>query len=194
MNYIVGLLFLLLCAALLSTIVRSGRFVKLAKWYRILVVVFGFGFFAYWFSESSITKALDNALSIQVINKLPQTLDFYIIRVDEKPEKKYVIKHIEKIRPEHFRLEALRMNHSDEFWVAGYIGKNMLYFSQHAVPNKNLDQIIEVNTYLIQSAKLSNQAKKLIDQKRSENIGSSIWITLCFLLLFLNSYLIFQRK
>ena len=194
MNYIVGLLVVLLCLALFCTIIRKGRFVKLARLYRFLVVIFGIGFFTYWFFERSITRHLDNALSIQIINKLPQTLDFYIIRVDEKPDKKYVTRHIEKIRPEHFRLETLRMNNSDEFWVAGYIGKNMLYFSQHAVPNKNIDQIIEVNNYLLQSAKLSTIAKDLVDKKRDENLSSSIWITLCFLLLFLNTCLMVQRK
>jgi hypothetical protein len=52
------------------------------------------------------------------------------------------------------------MDKSDEYWVVGYLGKkNLVYFSQNSVPNKNIDQIIEVQNYIIQSSKLSDLAK-----------------------------------
>ena len=70
--------------------------------------------------------------------------------------------------------------------------KNLAYFSQHSVPNKNMDQIIEVNNYIIQSAKLSSKAKTLIDEMKLENIKTSVWITLDLLLLYLKFALLFR--
>ena len=87
------------------------------------------------------------------------------------------------------------MDHSDEFWIAGYMGKkNLAYFSQHSVPNKNMDQIIEVNNYIIQSSKLSTKAKTLIDEMKFENVKTSVWVTIDMLLLFLNTALLFRKE
>lgn len=87
------------------------------------------------------------------------------------------------------------MKHSDEIWVVGYLGKkNQVYFTQHYVPNKNVDQIIEINNYIIQSSKLSAIAKNEVEKDRSVNIGYGIWITMDLLLLFLNLSLFFRMK
>lgn len=191
----VFIIFLALVLGLCFTLVKVGRFAKWAKLFRVLVVVFSISFFAYWFFERSVTRFLENSLSAQVISQLPQTLDFYIIKVEDNPSKNYVTKHIGKIRPEHFRLEYLKMKNSNEFWVVGYLGKNMLYFSQHSVPNKNMDQIIEANNYIIQSSKLAEIAKQKIEEVNRQNIGTAVWVTLDFLLLFLNlALLLFKRK
>jgi hypothetical protein len=87
------------------------------------------------------------------------------------------------------------MQHSDEFWIAGFMGKkNMVYFSQHSIPNKNEDQIIEVHNYINQSEKLSGISKTLIGDLKLENMKTAIWITLDLLLLFLNTTLLLRRS
>jgi len=72
--------------------------------------------------------------------------------------------------------------------------KNLVYFSQHAVPNKNEDQIIEVKSYIVQSNKLAASARKEIESLKLENIRTAVWITLDLLLLFLNLALLFRWK
>ena len=157
----------------------------------ILTVVF----FTYWFFKSSTVQYHENALTTQVINKLPVTLDVYLIVVENNSSSNYATRHIGKIRPEHFRIEYLKMDNSNEFWVAGYLGKkNMVYFSQHAVPNKNMDQIVEINNYIIQSTKLSAIAKSLIEKDQYNNIYIGIWVSMNLLLLFLNIMLLVKRK
>ena len=87
------------------------------------------------------------------------------------------------------------MKNSDQFWVAGFMGrKNMVYFSQHAVPNKNEDQIIEIRNYINQSQKLSEIAQIQIENLKLENIKTAIWITMDLLLLFLNLILLMKRS
>ncbi len=111
--------------------------------------------------QKSAVAFVDNSVGLQVVNKLPQALDFYLINVDKVDKSTTLIpKHIGKIRPEYYRVEYLKMDKSDEYWIVGYLGKkNLVYFSQHAVPNKNIDQIVEVQNYINQSMKLSDAAK-----------------------------------
>ena len=108
---------------------------------------------------------------------------------------KFTLKHTGKIRPEHYRIEYMNMENSSEYWIAGYIGKkNMVYFSQHAVPNKNMDQIVEVQNYINQSARLSQNAGKQVEAELNKNLRVSVWISLGLLLLFLNIVLLLKKK
>ena len=197
MGFIVFILFLALTFSLILSKIKSGKYAVAAKMFRIATIIATLSFFSYWFIEKSIEKSSKESLGLQVINKLPQALDFYIIKKDLHPEDKSVkltTDHLGKIRPEHFRTDYLKMKNSDEFWIVGFLGKkNLSYFSQHYVPNKNIDQIVEVQNYINQSAKLSEQAKKEIEAYNYNNIKLSIWTTLNFLLLFINLALIFRR-
>lgn len=198
MENFVFIIFLLLCFALALTVVRKGK--NLLRWrlVRFFIVLISVAFFAYWFIHKSVPGFVQDSMAIQLINKLPQTVDFYIIKVKKdlkNPTDLYDLKHLGKIRPEHYRLEYLNMNNSDEYWISGYIGKkNMVYFSQHSVPNKNMDQIIEINNYINQSIKLSEIAGRTVNQYREQDMGTSVWVTLSLLLIFLNSMLLASRK
>ncbi|KPE49894.1 hypothetical protein [Chryseobacterium indologenes] len=168
---------------------------KWAKLFRILTVVSSISIFTYWFIKKSAVGFVDNSVGLQVINKLPQTLDFYLINVDHDVNGELLPRHIGKIRPEYYRIEYLQMSKSDEYWIIGYLGKkNMVYFSQHSVPNKNIDQIVEVQNYINQSVKLSDIAKKQVDAYNYENAKLGIWVTLDFLLLFLNLVLLLRKN
>lgn len=192
MFYLFFLLFILLCFALLFSVIKAGAFKNWAKIFRIAVVIVTTGVFTYYFITKSLSNFLEDSLTVQLVNKLPFPLDFYIVKVTD--DNQYKTQHLGSIRSNFYRIEYLDMDHSDEFWVAGYMGKkNLAYFSQHSVPNKNMDQIIEVNNYIIQSAKLSSKAKTLIDEMKLENIKTSVWITLDLLLLYLNFALLFRR-
>jgi hypothetical protein len=70
----------------------------------------------------------------------------------------------------------------------------MVYFSQHAVPNKNIDQIVEVQNYINQSVKLSEAAKKQVETYNYENAKLGIWVSLDLLLLFLNLVLLLRKN
>ncbi|KAA2224395.1 hypothetical protein [Chryseobacterium sediminis] len=193
------IIFIIFLASVLSLVlfkVKSGSMAKWAKLFRIVTVVFSISVFTYWFIKKSAVAFVDNSVGLQVINKLPQALDFYLINVN-KTDQNITLepKHIGKIRPEYYRIEYLKMDKSDEYWIVGYLGKkNLVYFSQHSVPNKNIDQIVEVQNYINQSMKLSESAKKQVDAYNYENTKLGIWITLDFLLLFLNLVLILKKN
>ncbi|WP_426481846.1 hypothetical protein [Chryseobacterium sp. R2ACT005] len=193
------IIFIIFLASVLSLVlfkVKSGSMAKWAKLFRIVTVVFSISVFTYWFIKKSAVAFVDNSVGLQVINKLPQALDFYLINVN-KTDKNTTLepKHIGKIRPEYYRIEYLKMDKSDEYWIVGYLGKkNLVYFSQHSVPNKNIDQIVEVQNYINQSMKLSESAKKQVDAYNYENTKLGIWIALDFLLLFLNLVLLLKKN
>jgi len=173
---------------------RGGKWGLWKKAARTVITISAAAYFTFWFVEKSVSQFLENSLAIQVINYLPQPVDFYVIRIqDADGVQKFNSKHVGQIRPEYFRIEYLNMQKSNEFWVVGYIGKNKLvYFSQVAVPNKNEDQIIEVRNYINHSLKLSAIATEKIEELKYDNIKLSIWVTLDLLLIFLNSVLLFR--
>ncbi|MCG2792962.1 MAG: hypothetical protein L6262_05375 [Weeksellaceae bacterium] len=191
------LILIFLIFALFLSGFRGGKWAFWNSLVRTVITVSAAAYFTFWFVEKSVSQFLENSLAIQVINYLPQPIDFYIIRVqDQEPEdEKFSSKHVGQIRPEYFRIEYLNMQKSNEFWVVGYIGKgNLVYFSQVAVPNKNEDQIIEVRNYINRSLKLSAMATEKVEGLKYENIKLSIWVTLDLLLVFLNAVLLFRSK
>lgn len=197
MGFSAFIIFLALCFALALSTIRRGRLVLQAKLMRVFIVLVAITTFTFWFVRSSLDPFQKDAMVLQIINKLPQPIDFYLVKInkEENAAKKRILKHIGNIRPQHFRIDYLKMDNSDEFWIAGYLGrKNMVYFSQHSVPNKNMDQIIEISNYLNQSVQLSDIAETEVDQYKSSILGSSIWMTLDLLLLFINVILLLRRR
>lgn len=196
MVFIVLLIFWALVISLILFKIKKGRGAEWAKIFRILTLVFSISFFTYWFIKRSSVGIVVDSVALQVINKLPQPIDFYVINLnDPEAGKAMETKHIGNIRSEYYRIEYLRMDKSDEYWIIGYLGKkNLVYFSQHAVPNKNIDQIIEVKNYINQSVRLSEVARKQVEVYNHENTKVGIWVTLDFLLLFLNLVLLIRRR
>lgn len=190
------IVFLFLLMALgLSVFRKNNRFWK-PRLFRWLIVLGAIAFYTVWFVNKSSDNFVKDAISLQIINKLPQPIDFYILIVNrENAEKQFEMQHSGKIRTDHYRIEYLRMQNSNEYWIAGFIGrKNLVYFSQHALLNKNMDQIVEAKNYIIQSQKLSEMASKEVEIKQDENRSISVWVTLGLLLTFLNGVLLFRKK
>lgn len=196
MVYLFLLLFVMLSAALMSTVLKTGRLRFWGRMFRLFVVLFSAGVFAYYFISRSLPHFREDALTVQIINKLPFPLDFYVVRVDTiDGSKSFETLHPGDIRSEFYRIEYLDMQNSDEFWVAGFLGpKNMVYFSQHPIPNKNEDQIVEIQNYTNDNPSLSAAAAKLVETLKFENMKTAIWITLDLLLLFLNFTLLVRRS
>ncbi len=196
MGFIIFVIFLSLIFSLFLAKVKKGALGQYAKIFRFASVIFSISIFSYWFVKKSAVSIVNDSVSLQMINKLPQTLDFYVINLNNLDQNLPIeTKHIGKIRPEFYRIEYLKMNKSDEYWVAGFLGrKNLVYFSQHALPNKNMDQIVEVQNYINQSEKLSTIARKEVEAHNYENMQLGIWVTLCFLLIFLNLGLLMKRN
>lgn len=194
--FIVYIIFVALLISLFLFKVKAKKGREWAKIFPVVTVVFAISIFTYWFIKKSLVSIVEDSVALQIINKLPQPLDFYVINLnDPEADKILETQHIGKIRPEYFRIQYLKMDKSDEYWIAGYLGKkNLVYFSQHSLPNKNIDQMIEVKNYINQSVKLSDIAKKQIDEYNYQNTKNAIWITLDFLLLFLNLVLLIRKK
>lgn len=196
MFYLFFLLFVFLLAGLFVSVFKSKRLKKWARVFRIFTVTFAVALFTYYFTTKSLTQYRENSLTVQLINKLPFPLDFYLVKIKngDQTTSRYETRHIGSIRSNFYRIDYLDMKDSDQFWIAAFMGKkNLVYFSQHAVPNKNEDQIIEIHNYINQSAKLSEISKTLVAEKKFENMKTAIWITLDLLLLFLNFSLLFRK-
>ena len=193
---IIILILIFLIIALFLSGFRSEKWNLWNKLARTIITISAAAYFTFWFVERSLSQFLENSLAVQVVNYLPQPVDFYIIRIqDENDVRKFSSKHVGQIRTEHFRIEYINMQKSNEFWVVGFIGKgNLVYFSQVAVPNTNEDKIIEVKNYINHSQKLSAIASEKVEDLKYENIKLSIWVTLDMLLIFLNSVLLFRRR
>ncbi len=196
MAFIVLVIFWACVISLFLYKLKRGRGAEWAKLFRIVTIVFSISIFTYWFVKKSAVGIVEDSVALQVINKLPQPLDFYAVTINDSESGKVIdTRHIGKIRPEYYRIEYLKMEKSDEYWIVGYLGKkNLVYFSQHALPNKNIDQIIEIRNYINQSVRLSDLAKKQVEAYNYENIKMGIWITLDFLLLFLNLMLLIRNR
>lgn len=193
MGILTFIVFILLCVALILSSVQGGKYAFASRIVRIYVVITGLFFFTYWFFQKTVSELLDTPLSVQIINRLPQKLDFYTINVMENEESK--TEHLGIIRPDHYRIQEFDVKNSNEFWIIGYLGKkDMVYFSQHAVLNKNEDQVVEITNYINQSHQLSGIADTKIKNLKFENIKSAIFITLDALLLFLNIILLLRRR
>lgn len=192
------IVFLLLCIALLLFIFRNGRYAFIIKLLRFFIVLVALFFFSYWFIKRSTFPLISDSVTLEIANKLPQTVDFYIVEVSPKKDGKennYLIKHSGKIRSNYYRIENIKLENSNEFWISGFLGKNdLVYFSQHAVENKKKEQKVEVNNYIIQSQKLSKIATARIAEKRLLDNNKSVYITLSLLLTFINLVLLIRRK
>jgi len=196
MVFIIFIIFWASFISLFLSKVKKGKTAEWARLFRIATLVFSISIFTYWFIKKSAVGIVKDSVSLQVINKLPQPLDFYVINLKDKDKNGIPdTKHIGKIRPEYYRIEYLKMDTSDEYWIVGYLGKkNLVYFSQHSVPNKNIDQVIEIQNYINQSLKLSEKAKKEVENYNYENIKLGIWVTLDLLLVFINLVLLLRKR
>lgn len=195
MNSINFLLLFLLIFALVLSLFKTGKNARIARAFRILITFLGILFFGYWFFQKSLNNFLEKSMSVQVINRLNQPIDFYAIKVINKDKNQFLSKHLGKIRTNHYQIEYFDMSNSNEYWVIGYLPKSkMVYFTQHSVQNKEADQKIEVKNYLNQSVKLSEKAQEVIGYLKLGNIGQSVIVTLTLLLLFLNIVLLTRKK
>lgn len=195
MNSINFLLLFLLIFALVLSLFKTGKNARIARAFRILITFLGILFFGYWFFQKSLNNFLEKSMSVQVINRLNQPIDFYAIKVINKDNNQFLSKHLGKIRTNHYQIEYFDMSNSNEYWVIGYLPKSkMVYFTQHSVQNKEADQKIEVKNYLNQSVKLSEKAQEVVDNLKLGNIGQSVKVTLTLLLLFLNIVLLTRKK
>ena len=195
MNSINFLLLFLLIIALVLSLFKTGKNARIARAFRILITFLGILFFGYWFFQKSLNNFLEKSMSVQVINRLNQPIDFYAIKVINKDKNQFLSKHLGKIRTNHYQIEYFDMSNSNEYWVIGYLPKSkMVYFTQHSVQNKEADQKIEVKNYLNQSVKLSEKAQEVIEYLKLGNIGQSVIVTLTLLLLFLNIVLLTRKN
>lgn len=194
MESFILLIFFTLALALIVSELVGAKHIKKAKIFRCVIVVVSILCFSYWFFEQSSSTIKQNSMVVQIMNKLPQPIDFYILKIGHNDSSK-TLNHLDIISPNNYRIEYLDMAESDEFWLVGYLGKkDIVYFTQYYVPNKDMDQIIEINNYFNQNQKLSKSANEAIQNFRSNKMKNSVWVTLALLLLFLNIVKIFRKK
>ena len=81
MFYLFFLLAVLLAFGLFLSVIKTGSFRFWAKAFRIVVVGITVVVFTYYFIQKSVNHFLQDSLTVQVVNKLPFPLDFYIIKI-----------------------------------------------------------------------------------------------------------------
>ncbi len=190
-------MFLALSFSLLIYPFKNGKRGFWTKVFRIFVVVISVGIFAYFFITKSLTRFKKDAMTVQIINKMPLPLDVYLVKIEQDEDAQIVFetRHLGNIRTNYFRMDYLDVKNASEFWIVAFLGKQeMVYFSQHSLANKNEDRNIEIKTYLNQSEKLSAIAQTKIDDLKLADSKNAIWITLDLLLLFLNIVLLLKKR
>lgn len=183
------ILFLAQIFFIITLFFNSHRYQLLQKIVRIGIiscVLIFLGYFIY-----SKNNYFGEQLSIQLINKNPELLDFYSIEVGKDEDK---VNHIGKIRSNYYSVVGLEMSGTDEFWLVGLKGENIKYFTQHVVQNKNEDMRIEASHYLNQSIQLSEKAKEDILYHEEENKLEAVWVGLNVLFLFVNLVTLLSGK
>ena len=80
---IIFLILIFLIIALFLSGIRSEKWNLWSKVARIIITISAAAYFTFWFVEKSVSQFLENSLAVQVINYLPQPIDFYIIRVQD---------------------------------------------------------------------------------------------------------------
>lgn len=187
MEFILFGLFTMLCISLFLTIVKKNKFKGLFFLFRVFSVGIGIIFFTYWFFQKSIEQFLTDSTTVQVINELPQSIDFYIIKENQKDsKKKYWIEHLGKIRQEHYRLNYIKFKNNEDYWVCGFLGKNLTYFSKHTITNHNIDQIISIKNFTIDNDSHLDHIAFHIKNYKSQYISLATWVSIVLLILFLN--------
>ncbi|NAW51320.1 hypothetical protein GNY06_07985 [Elizabethkingia argentiflava] len=165
------------------------------RFFRWLIATGGIVFFSWWFFKISFPKFSERSLSVQIINNMPHPLDIYAIKISNDPEARESVSHVGVIRPAHYRIEYFKVKNMDEYWLMGFIGKRQLvYFSQNMIFNKNEDQLIEIRNYINQSHRLSDMGVKAVSAYVDDTVTDAIWVTLDLLLLFLNIALLLRKK
>ncbi|WP_392437679.1 hypothetical protein ACF3N7_02805 [Cruoricaptor ignavus] len=185
MGYILFTIFVLLSLSLLLSFFKEGRRARIFRIIRWAAVSLTILFFAWKFAEDFFKQPGNEDVSVQVINSLPQPLDFYLISRDTVGAGPVI--HLGKIRPDHYRMEYLRFESGGELWLAGFLGnKNMVYLSRHPMVSRNLDPIIEVRSYEDLGQVLHARAEKEIGWYRTQATRRAVLAVLCLLLLFVN--------
>jgi hypothetical protein len=100
MVIVILLIFWALVFSLVLSKIKKGKGAEWAKLFRIATLVFSISFFTYWFIKKSAVGIVENSVALQVINKLPQPLDFYVINLNDPDANKAIeTKHIGKSVP-----------------------------------------------------------------------------------------------
>lgn len=198
MGYSILSVFFLMIITLSLFLVKRKNIWRKVFYFRIFITVISVGVFVYFFTVRSVFDEGIGSVSVKISNKLPKTLDFYVLRKNIET-KGYFIRHYGKIRPNHHRSEYLDMRPPNEYWIIGYNDKaEMVYFTQHFYQtNSNLKidrQKVFINYQINQSKNLSKLAKKAIEIYQKNRISSAIIITMSLLLLFMNIILLVKRK
>ena len=115
MNSINFLLLFLLIFALVLSLFKTGKNARIARAFRILITFLSILFFGYWFFQKSLNNFLEKSMSVQVINRLNQPIDFYAIKVINKDKNQFLSKHLGKIRTNHYQIEYFDMSNSNHF-------------------------------------------------------------------------------
>lgn len=172
---------------------RLGNYLLPARIFTAGAIIF---YYIYAAFIGNIGYFKKDYFAVQIINRIPENLDFYVVEVDRNKDKiSYEIFHSGVIRSKYFRVEFLDLSKGRELWFTAFNQKKeLVYFTQRIIVNENLDQKIEVSRYFNQSKKLSAIATIKVKQYQMLNIKNSIWISLAVLLLFLNLILIFRNS
>lgn len=186
MESLIGVVLVLLVVSLAGTVLGSRYFRGRLLIYRNIVTIGGIIFYGYYFFHKSMNLPDGKGVAIQVVNRHAESLDFYSIEVYDDKNTGYKVEHLGEIRPEHYRVAYLPLQGTSEFWLVAFSGKQLAYYTQHIVSNKNEDKYIEATHYLNQSTKLSTIAKKEVEHHKAENIHLAVWIVLSFLIILVN--------
>jgi len=179
-------LFVFLCISLALSSLRTGGWATFARIIQWLVTLISAIFLIWWIFEKSLSniygKNYDN-LSIKITNRLPENIDFYVIKCHENSDTEACIDHLGKIKQNYYRKLFLNSHQTNEFQLLGFVdSKKLVYHSLHSAEKK----VLEIDTYTNQEQNTSDSIVKKISDYTDIIIEKSILVSLNFFLIFLH--------
>lgn len=193
MTYLLLIVLLLLFLSLFVSVIKSESWTKKIKGFRIIVSVIALLFTTFLFLQASISLSSSHH-KVKISNRLPQGLDFYILQPSQDQKSIDKIQHVGEIRPDYFRKQDVALIQNQVFWIVGYLGQNMAYFSKNIFNSKEGLQEVDVNFYRLPKTDVLQQIELAIQQENHLFRDQAIVVSLILLLLFLNLVLLLRKK
>jgi len=187
--------FILLCLSLILSVLRAGGWAIFARILQWIITITSIIFFVWWIFEKSFSNIYgnksENNISIKIVNRLPENIDFYAISCMKDLNMDNCINHIGKIKQNYYREIFFPFDELDEYKLLGFMtNKKLVYYSSHSTQL----QILEIKDLINQDRNISDSLVKEINNYTDKIAEKAILVCLSFLLIFLHLAFLTKRK
>jgi len=187
-------IFVLLCVSLVLSALRTRVWAIFARIFQWIITLTSITFFVWWFFEKSISNLRGKSLEytdVKIVNRLPENIDFYIVKCDENIDINNCVDHIGRIRQNYYRSLFFNFDKPVEYHILGFVdNKKLIYSALHSTET----QVLEIKEYINQDQNISDKLLKEINSYNDGIVNKSILISLDLLLIFLHLAFLVKKE